>query len=457
MINLFIDVLEMSIPVSVLILLLLAVSPLLKRAYVSKWRYYMWLFVAARLLVPIRLGFKSPITMELPDTVGLPQVTDAAAKMPGNGISPVMILAVIWLSGIAAFTVYRVICYISFKRLVTRWQSETKDGAVLNEFRAAKDFAGVKRDINIVCCKAVSTPMVFGLIKPVILMPDIEFSKSELAIVLKHELVHLRRNDILYKLIITIACTVYWFNPLMYVMMRAANRDLELACDAEVVRHKDGEYRRRYCEAIMRLVHNRRGASTVLSTCFIFSKKTVMERFKYIIDEKIKRNGVIMFCVVAFSVVLSGGMVSFATEQVAEKLEDNLQILEREEPAGPAETPVTSEETPPDNITEIPLSTFSRVGTYTEPETAVSQGTVYDNAEYAAQAPEPQPTAETSEPDEPETVKELSELDSIYERRSEPSDVSPDGSRETYSLSDGSTAIVQYDGDTVDSGYILVD
>lgn len=442
MVNLFIDVLELSIPVSVLILLLLLLAPVIKRAYVSKWRYYMWLFVAARLLVPIRLGFKSPIIMELPNTIGLPQVTEMVSNAANNGVSPIMIPAIIWLAGIAAFTIYRVICYISFKRLVTRWQSEIKDEMILNEFRAAKDFAGVKRDIKIIRCKAVSTPMVFGLIKPVILMPDIEFSKSELAIVLKHELVHLRRNDILYKLIITIACTVYWFNPLMYVMMRAANRDLELACDAEVVRHKDGEYRRRYCEAIMRLVHNRRGASTVLSTCFIFSKKTVMERFKYIIDEKIKRNGVIMFCVVAFSVVLSGGMVSFATEQVAEKLEEDLQIIEREsEPSAPTEAPETNQVAEP----------VRERNTRNE----VSYDTGYT---YSAADTEPVYTIpEAVEPEsETEQQPETAEIDDISARITGDAEVSSDGSRVTYDLDDGSKAVIQYDGDTIDSGYILV-
>ncbi|MBQ2664407.1 MAG: M56 family metallopeptidase [Clostridia bacterium] len=438
MVNMFIDILEMSIPVSVLILLLLAVSPLLKRTYVSKWRYYMWLFVAVRLLIPVRLGIKSAVTVSVPQSIAPLHDTTSAAS-----ISPVTILAAIWIFGIAALAVYRVICYITFNRLIKRWQSEITDEDILREFRAAKDFAGVKHDIKIVRCKAVTTPMVFGLIKPVILMPDIEFSKSELAIVLKHELVHLRRNDILYKLIITIACTVYWFNPLMYLMMRAANRDLELACDAEVVRNKDGEYRRRYCEAIMRLVHNRRGAGTVLSTCFIFSKKTVMERFKYIIDEKIKRNGVIMFCVVAFSVVLSGGMVSFATEQVAEKLEDDLQIIERESES-PAQTAASEA-----NQATVPVRERN-----TGNDVSDNNGYAYSEETYTQPVyTEPEAVEPESETEQqPETL----EIDEISARITGDAEVSPDGSRVTYDLDDGSRAVIQYDGGTIDSGYILV-
>ena len=428
MVNLFIDILEMSIPVSVLILLLLAVSPLLKRAYVSKWRYYMWLFVAVRLLIPVRLGIKSAVTVPVPQSIAPLRDTVSA-----DTLSPATILAAIWVLGIAALVIYRVICYISFNRLTKRWRTEITDADILREFRAAKDFAGVKRDIKIVRCKAVTTPMVFGLIRPVLLMPDVVFSQEELKIVLKHELVHVRRFDILYKLIITTAQTVYWFNPLMYVMTRAANRDLELACDAEVVKNEDGTYRRRYCEAIMRLVHSGRGAHTVLSTCFIFSKKTVLERFKYILDEKIKRSGTLMFAVVALSVVLSGGAVSFATEQVAESLEDNLQLFERvEEP--PQATP-TAVSTAAPQVTERPRREEKPSVTYVRD--------AQPNAQSVSVTPAPEPETE------PDTKPQ-------YNIQESGGEVSPDGSRVTYDLGDGTKAVVQYDGDTVDSGYILV-
>lgn len=448
--NLLIDIIELSMPVTALIAVLLMMSPLLKRTYVSKWRYFMWLFVAVRLLLPFRFHYSSPITMEIPAEISAPiNAARAAQVTTSGGLTPLQILTIVWLVGIAAFAIYRVGCYISFKRLVKRWQSDITDETVLREFRAAKDFAGVKRDIEIKRCKAVSTPMVFGIIKPVLLMPDIDFTADELNIVLRHELVHLKRNDVLYKLLIMVVCTLYWFNPMMYVMAKAANKDLELACDAEVVKREGAAFRCRYCETIMRLVHNRRGAQTALSTCFFFSKKTVMERFKYILDEKIKRNGVIMFCVVAISFALSGGVVSFATERVAVEFEDNLQILEREpEPPKPTAVPAAPATEPPaqNSGTSNDRSNYNNSYTYEAP---VYEYYAEDNGGAAAEE-------ETPATEPMEEVPEGAELDSIYDRLTEPSEVSSDGSRETYNLSDGNTAIVQYDGDTIDSGYILV-
>lgn len=452
--NLLIGILELTLPVSVLIAVLLLFSPLLKRAYVSKWRYYMWLFVSARLLLPLRPKLSAPLTVELPS--GIMSVQQTAYFHS----SLLQILTLIWLGGIAVLTVYHIICYISFRRMVNRWQENIADKTFLAEFEEAKSFALIKRDISAKRCKAVSTPMIFGIMKPVLLMPDVEFTKEELSIILRHELIHLKRCDILYKLLLVIVRTVYWFNPMVYLMSKAADKDLELACDAEVVKRGSAEYRYLYCEAIMRLVHTGRGVKTTLSTCFFFSKKTVMERFKYILDERIRRNGVIMFCAVAFSIAVSGGMVSFVTMHTAAEIEDKLHISEflaeqpkeasiPDETEAPAAMPPVSESDISEHYIEDNSSEYRNN----------SGNTV---SEYISDSAAPDYTAEETEPkamsaeNAVNSVPIGSERSSIYNRLGEPDTVSSDGSRETYSLSDGSTAVLQYDGEVLDSGYIVV-
>ncbi len=433
--NLFIDILELMLPISALIAVLLLFSPLLKHSYVAKWRYYMWLFVGARLVLPFKININKAITIPVELRSG-----EAAVNAASSGaLSLARILTAVWILGMAVFAAYQVICYISFKRTVKRWSRKVTDAAVINAFDEAKSFAGVKRGIDIKICKTVSTPMVFGLIKPVLLLPDMKFDSTDLPIILRHELIHFKRHDIWVKLLLIAAKTVHWFNPVVYLMYRAANKDIELACDAEVVKNKDSKYRRLYCEAIMRLVHNGCSGSTALSTCFIFSKKTVMERFKSILDEKIKRSGVVMFCVVAVSIALSGSLITFATEQVAEEIEDNHHIVER-----PVTAPKPTE----------------------PPETAEENTSAYDNSDTDEPQNEPYYVESTdtdavfTEP-EPETYSEPvgigEERGEVYEQLGEPDSVSEDGSKEVYTLDDGNTAILQYEGDTLEEGYILVD
>lgn len=441
--NLFVDIIEMTLPISVWIGLLLLCSPLLKRSYVAKWRYFMWLFVAVRLILPFRLH--SQITIEIPSEMAQAgTMADIAFK---SDISYTQILTAVWIAGIIIFASYQLISYVSFKRLTKRWSEEICDDQMRRAFEEAKSFAGVKRNIGFKRCKTVTTPMVFGVVKPVLLLPHMDFTGEELPIILRHELVHLRRHDIWYKLLLITARTIHWFNPFAYMMVKAANRDMELACDAEVVKSENKLFRQNYCEAIMKLVHNGRGRGTSLSTCFCFSKKAVMERFKNILDVKIKRSGIVMFCVVMLSIAVSGGAITFATEQVADKVEDDLQLIER--PAAPQKTDEPKQnnaagETPQREAVYIP-----------EQRDTDSAAPSYSNEQPPAENTGAEPPSEAEEP--AEDIQKGDERGSVQEQLGEPDVVSGGGNKETYTLSDGTTAVAQYDGETLEAGYILVD
>ena len=87
---------------------------------------------------------------------------------------------------------------------------------------------------------------MLGLLRPIIVLPWEERGREELRLILAHELTHLRRGDVLCKAVLSLACAVHWFNPLVWLMSRAAGRNLELCCDDAVVRDMDQSQRCRY-------------------------------------------------------------------------------------------------------------------------------------------------------------------------------------------------------------------
>ena len=453
--NLLIDILEITLPISAWIALLLLCAPILKRSYVSKWRYYMWLFVSIRLVLPFKLSVAEPVTMSIPREIpAVPHTIEQTSAV----ITLPQLLTLIWLAGMIIFLLYQAACYLSFSGAVRRWAKPVTDERILTAAQNAKEFTGVKRNFKIKLCKAISTPMVFGIIKPVLLLPYVEFTDAELSIVLRHELVHLKRRDIWYKLLVMAARAVHWFNPIVHIMARAADRDMEFACDAEVVKSQNAVYRRSYCEAIMRLVHNGRGRGTALSTCFFFSKKTVLERFKGILDEKIKRSGVLMFCVIAVSVTVSGGVITFATDSVAEVIEEDLQIIERPTPKPSyAEPAVIPTEEPKPEIADDAYTADDVYTAYTEDYSNYTE----PDYDYYDDDTEDYGYADDSDfVDAEEQADEIAignERSSVYNQLGTPDSVSGDGSRETYTLPDGNTAILQYNGDVLDEGYIIVE
>lgn len=464
----FIDMMEMVIPISILIGVLLLISPLIKKSYVAKWRYFMWLFIAVRLIIPFKINmFNAPITMEIPNQIqGLPVVSEPV--MQGQNVMQWSLqncLTYVWFLGVIVFVLYQIICYFSFKNMVKRWAKPVDNKDIECILSNIKNEIGEKRRIDIKICKIVSTPMVFGVIKPVLLLPGIDYNESELRAILNHELIHFRRNDIYYKLILVAANAINWFNPLVYMMVSTANRDVELVCDAEVVKEKDMEFRRHYCHAILKVVHNKKSMNTPLSTCFIISKKVIKERFGDILDVRKKRKGRMLFAVVSLSVIISGSLVTFATERVADKVEDELQIIERPEEKPKQEeredTEIANYEDEALNTQSTPkpnnnLTEYERQNENSSNETADNY--VDTNNENIATEPISE-VVENDSVQEETTVEDVSDesTDNKYESLGEPDDVSTDGSKETYNLDNGDTVILQYEDNELDTGYILVE
>ena len=127
-----------------------------------------------------------------------------------------------------------------------RWGAPAEDAALLARFEEAKAELGVN-NLALLICPAVGAPLVTGFVNPVLLLPREAVSDG----VLRHELIHTRRRDLWYKLLLLLARALHWFNPLVHGMARAANRDLERACDEAAVAGQDAAFRAAYGAAML--------------------------------------------------------------------------------------------------------------------------------------------------------------------------------------------------------------
>lgn len=255
-----INILLVSLEASVIILLMLIMSPLLNRHYSVKWRYYVWLLLAMRLCVPFRFELPSaPVRIPVESSViVMPSevsqmriVPESEYTEPVNEveetwkpeynrlthISVEKAVFAVWVLGAAAFFIFHVITYAVFKRRIRRYCKRIGKG--------------------IYRCKRIVSPMMIGFFKPKILLPDIDYSSEETEVIVSHEMTHFKRHDMWYKLLLLIANSLHWFNPLVYVMVSCANRDLEYSCDDAVVRGKGMEYRKFYSMVILKTMEGR--------------------------------------------------------------------------------------------------------------------------------------------------------------------------------------------------------
>lgn len=342
----FLKVLNMSIAASWLILAVMLIRFVLKRA--PKWiTVLLWCIVALRLAVPF--SFESALSLipsaetfnihniqyETPAiSSGIPAVNntvnpvlgEAFAPNPVGSVNPLyvwtLVVSVIWLIGIAAMLLYAVISYVRVHRSVAE---------------------RVPCEGNIFLCDHVKSPFILGLVAPKIYLPS-NLDAMAMEPVIAHEKAHLARRDHWWKPMGFLILTVHWFNPLCWIAYVLLCRDIELACDEKVIRQMDLNGKKQYSTALLECSTGRR----LVTICpLAFGEVGVKERVKNVLNYKKPAFWVIVVAVIACAVVT----VCFATnpseENTIKQIEADRVVISHEIEDGvyDVQTTITDEET----------------------------------------------------------------------------------------------------------------
>ncbi|MEG1447531.1 MAG: M56 family metallopeptidase, partial [Ruthenibacterium sp.] len=295
--------------------LILAILLMLRRFFGKKIsaRFFRlaWLVLALRLIFLVNVSLpQAPVQVPLPiQTITAPQNTQAqppktqvvmTLAAPQDGITAAspektashtvditwlaQILSIIWLCGAVLFLTFKLGAYAIFmvrlhktRRCV---QSETMREMMQTTFH---------RNIALYITPEIACPMLAGLFHPAVYLPQ-NVPKNTMPYVLAHEASHYHSADIAYQFLMLAAHALHWFNPLVFAMTSAAQKDLELACDERVLQNKTLPYRKAYGTAVLdTLMHARR--TNVLSTGFAGNAKTLKERFVEMFNMNCKQKG----------------------------------------------------------------------------------------------------------------------------------------------------------------------
>ena len=252
----------------------------------------------------------SPALYLIPQTTVVQTDADAVgAQILQSGIpegaahGEVSVYFLIWLLGALACAAFFAVSYL-------RCYREFRTSLPLHSEAAAGWLKKhpLRREVRLRQSDRVSTPLTYGILRPVILLPtgmDWE-NEKQMEYILLHEHIHIRHFDAVKKMVMVSALCVHWFNPFVWMMYLLFNRDMELACDEGVVRHSGAQSRRAYADTLIRMEEKR---SMALPFCNNFSQNAVRERIRAIMKTKKITIGIIVLCAVIFAAV----MILFAT------------------------------------------------------------------------------------------------------------------------------------------------
>lgn len=212
-----------------------------------------------------------------------------------------------WLTGVAVHIAAVWGNYFRFRRRAMRWAAPAGERALaaLDDQYAA---VGCVRMPELYRCPLIRTPLLMGMWKPVILLPE-DMPENAIHPALAHELIHLKEGHLRDKGILMLARSVHWFNPLVWWMTRRAEQDLELCCDYALTCNWDEEDRRAYGHIILDQMTGRRDGSS-LTTGFSGSKREVFRRVRAIMDRSPKGRGWAVIALLICVVLLSQSLVS---------------------------------------------------------------------------------------------------------------------------------------------------
>ena len=317
------NLLKTSLLGSLAILAMLVLKPLWRERYRAKTRCWLWLALAAFLLLPVDFSVKNAPVQAAPPKdytlfVGTDKTTiqstdnlfgDMAEK---SGQSPAAVRDTIiqrpvtnpeqkttryipvttilfygYLAGAAAFLLYQGVSYAHFRRTVRRWKRDVSRADYASLLSDTARDLGVSAPEMIVC-EAISTPAVTGLLRPRLLLPHERYDVQELRYILRHELCHLKRRDMLLKLVLLAANAMHWFNPVVYLMLRQADEDIELACDSAATDGLELPERAAYSRTLLAAVQSSVRALPA-TTCFGGTVERLKRRITNVLGAQKKR------------------------------------------------------------------------------------------------------------------------------------------------------------------------
>lgn len=348
--ELFKAILITSLAGSVLAVVISLLRPITKKLFGYSWHYYIWLCVLFVMLMPVRFNVNTmpapniatqtvqtqqTVVSEHPETtenivqtapIQKPQLLQKATVIWDRIIYNRMnILTYVWLIGAIALMLLNVVRYVRLNIKIR------KTGEVIScpETREYTD-----RKINVRAWENVASPFMTGVFRPTLILPKTELSEEQLHNILRHEMTHFKRHDILYKWFAEFVKCVHWFNPISWYVSKQIASECEISCDMAVTKNMTDSEEMSYISTILSLLPTGKSKQLPLTTQMASSKKFLKRRFIMIKNKKTTSrfmsvlSAVIAVIMLSTTVFASGVLSDLTTDDYTIEITNNGEKIE---------------------------------------------------------------------------------------------------------------------------------
>ena len=264
-------ILAMTFTGSIISIFLFAIKPIIKNKLPKSFQYCMWFPAILALILPVSKVVMIPI----PSILATSMISryDMIQRISDNAFKkPIQFMSACQLSGI---------CEKSKKNNVTANQQET---VLLNQLSTCKNTLKPYKN------SIVATPILLGVFRPAIILPDKIYEGRNLQSIFMHEIEHIKRHDIAVKWLLIFAGALHWFNPMIRIVHREISKSCELSCDESVIKNFNEEEIQQYGNTLIAVAADTIRKTPVSRTMFdnkknlketlcAFEKKNIVEAY----------------------------------------------------------------------------------------------------------------------------------------------------------------------------------
>ena len=348
--ELFKALLITSLAGSVLAVVISLLRPITKKLFGYSWHYYIWLCVLFVMLMPVRFNV-NPMPAPNIATQTIQTQQEAVSAQPETTENVVQtapaqkpqllqkatviwdriiynrmnILAYVWLIGAIALMLLNVLRYIRLN-IEIRKNSEV--------ISCPETRAYTNRKINVRVWENVASPFITGIFRPMLILPKTELSEEQLHNILRHEMTHFKRHDILYKWFAEFVKCIHWFNPISWYVSKQIASECEISCDMAVTKNMTGSEEMSYINTILFLLPTGKSKQLPLTTQMASSKKFLKRRFIMIKNKKTTSrfmsvlSAVIAVIMLSTTVFASGVLSDLTTDDYTIEILNNGEKIE---------------------------------------------------------------------------------------------------------------------------------
>lgn len=378
MVNLFVNVLALALCCGMIWLAVTFLQHFLGKKYGVFWRFLTCILLALRLLLPFPLG-ECSVLMKLPSTGTVSDSPQTQTKEPamseeddflpamsegdklmeeaahgdrslaeelegdkfqaetkegrddageGMHIGKDRVLShvletgmVLWVAGMCLYFIRLALSWVAFRKKLKRWRA-VPEPAAMKVFLELCEEMHMKRTICLVQCGTVHSPMLAGLFRTCVILPQDGYQEKEYRLLLQHELCHYVRGDLLWKHLFALVRGIYWFAPWIHCMAGVVNSDMEILCDRDVIRRNGESCKKEYSMILLRHMAMQQAQVSSLTTYFNGGKKYMKERFRELMNRETSKKGVGIILCFALLIGITGGVALGLADSVKKDTAD---------------------------------------------------------------------------------------------------------------------------------------